>query len=267
MTTEPGPTAKPTGLRRLIAWRVAVPIPGRKLAVPGLLLLLLLCCCCSLTSVLLVPTSDRTPTPTLVAVVADQPAATPVPTTAPTQPAAPTAPVTTKAPAATPTPPPAATAAPSRTTAPTRTPIPTIPPTPLPVIGADVKLGNITWNVLSAKDMGNTLKSDNQFIKSLTTSGRFIAVRYKVTNGGTSELYYQSPDLVDTAKRKFGSSTDAYHWLPDEEECLLQKLNPGITKTCQAIYEIPSDATGLAAQITELGTLLGRPALVDLGLK
>jgi len=147
----------------------------------------------------------------------------------------------------------------------TRTPVPTQTLVPMPVVGADVKIGDITWKVLSAKDAGNVIKSNNQFIKDATTSGTFIVARYQVTNGGSKEVFYQAPDLLDSAKRKFGSSTDVYFFIPDDERCFLQKLNPGITKTCQAAYEVPADAKGLTAQITGLGLLSGS-AQVDLGL-
>ena len=86
-----------------------------------------------------------------------------------------------------------------------------------------------------------------------------------MTNGGSKEVYYQAPDLLDSAKRKFGSSTDVLFFVPKAELCFLEKLNPGITKTCRAAYEVPADAKGLTAQVTGLGLFSGNTQ-VDLGL-
>jgi hypothetical protein len=246
-------SAKPSLLQRLWRWRIGIPLRGRKLAVPGLFLLLLLCCLCTVSTQVFAPPRTPTPSPTSVAAIA-------APTGTPISPAATSAPLPTVAPTVPPPP------APTRTVAPTRTTAPTPSPTPLPIVGSEVKLGNMTWVILAAKDLGSVLKSDNQFTKDVTTSGRFVSVRYRITNGGTSEIYYQTPDLYDSAKRRFGSATNVLTWIPEVEWCIFEKLNPGITKTCTAIYEMPLDAQSLVAQVTELGALLGKNAQVDLGL-
>jgi hypothetical protein len=158
--------------------------------------------------------------------------------------------------------PPAAT----RTRAPTKTPLPTRTPVPLPVVGAEVKVGDITWKVLSAQNLGKLIKSNNQFIKDLKTSGSFVAVRYEVANAGTREVFYLTPDLLDESGRRFGSTSDAIFHIPEDEQCLLEQINPGITKTCQGIYEVPADAAHLVAELTGLKLFAGNTQ-VDLGLE
>jgi hypothetical protein len=147
----------------------------------------------------------------------------------------------------------------------TRTPVPTKTPVPLPVIGDDVKVGDITWKVLTAENLGQVLKSNNQFIDDVKTSGSFVSVRYQVTNGGTAATYYTAPDLLDSTERKFSSSSNVLFFIPDDEQCIFEELNPGISKTCQAVYEVPADAKGLTAKVTGL-SLFGGDEQVDLGL-
>ena len=62
---------------------------------------------------------------------------------------------------------------PEATVAPTPSqPKPTVAPTPLPAVGQDVKVGEGRWKIVSAKDLGNKLKSDNKFVEDKTLTGR-----------------------------------------------------------------------------------------------
>src|SRR5690349_7806626 len=49
----------------------------------------------------------------------------------------------------------------------------TVAPTPIPSVGQDVTVDEMRWKMITAEDLGKTLKSNNQFIKDKSTSGRF----------------------------------------------------------------------------------------------
>jgi hypothetical protein len=133
-------------------------------------------------------------------------------------------------------------------------------------IGDDVLVDEMRWKILSAEDLGNTLKSDNTFIKDLKTSGRFVKVRFEMENRSKDLLNYAGLDLVDSQERSFKNASGALSFIPQEEMCVFENLNPNIVKTCTVIYEIPANASGLHAEVTGLTLLGSAKALIDLGL-
>jgi hypothetical protein len=143
------------------------------------------------------------------------------------------------------------------------------PPTAAPkvlAIGDDVLVDEMRWKILSAEDLGNTLKSDNTYIKDLKTSGRFVKVRFEMENRSKDLLNYAGLDLVDSQDRSFKNASGALSFIPEEEMCVFENLNPNIVKTCTVIYEIPANASGLHAEVTGLTFLGSAKALIDLGL-
>jgi hypothetical protein len=157
---------------------------------------------------------------------------------------------------------------PEATVAPTPSqPKPTVAPTPVPAVGQDVKVGEVRWKIISAKDLGNKLKSDNQFVEDKTTAGRFVQLRFEVENLSKDTLTFAGFDLVDDQDRTFKSASDVFMFIPTAELCVLESLNPNITKTCTAIYEVPANAASLKAKVGDLKLLGNKEALIDLGLK
>jgi len=133
-------------------------------------------------------------------------------------------------------------------------------------IGDDVLVDEMRWKILSAEDLGNTLKSDNTYTKDLKTSGHFVQVRFEMENRSKDLLSYVGFDLVDTQGRSFKNATDAFPFIPQDELCVFENLNPNIVRTCTVIYEVPANAVGLHAQVTDLKLLGSAKELVDLGL-
>jgi hypothetical protein len=143
------------------------------------------------------------------------------------------------------------------------------PPTAAPkamAIGDDVLVDEMRWKILSAEDLGNTLKSDNTYIKDLKTSGRFVKVRFEMENRSKHLLSYAGLDLVDSQDRSFKNANNALQFIPQDELCVFENLNPNIVKTCTVIYEIPANASRLHAEVTGLTFLGSAKELVDLGL-
>lgn len=134
-------------------------------------------------------------------------------------------------------------------------------------VGEDVQVDQVRWKILEASDLGNTLKGKNEFVKDKTTSGRFVQVRFELENLSKDMLSFAGLDLLDDQGRTFKPSSDAFQFIPTEEACVLENLNPNVAKSCTAIYEVPANAAGLKAQVTDLKIVGDASSLVDLGLK
>lgn len=137
---------------------------------------------------------------------------------------------------------------------------------PAPVIGQDVMVDEVRWKILSAEDMGNLLTDENQFTEDLKTSGKFIKVRFEIENRSKDMLSFVGLDLVDNQERSYTRSTNAIMLIDDGETCMLENLNPNITKTCTHIYEVPTDAAGLNADAGDLKMFGGAQTLISLGM-
>jgi hypothetical protein len=145
---------------------------------------------------------------------------------------------------------------------------PTVAPTPISAVGQDIHVGDVRWKVLSVENMGDTLKSDNQFTKDLKTSGSFVKVQFEIENLSKDMLSYGGADLRDDKDRTFTHSSGAIVFIPEEERSLvLSNLNPNIAKTITEIYEVPAGVTGLKFIAGDLEMLGSEETLIDLGLK
>ena len=133
-------------------------------------------------------------------------------------------------------------------------------------VGDDVRVADVRWKVITATDMGATLKSSNTFVKDKTTGGHFVQVQFELENLSKDMLTFAGLDLVDDQGRTFKSSSETFQFIPSEEACVLENLNPNVAKRCTAIYELPSNAAGLKAQVSDLKLVGNASALIDLGL-
>ena len=134
-------------------------------------------------------------------------------------------------------------------------------------VGEDVRVDEVRWHVLSAEDLGDTLSSDNRFVDSKTTAGRFIRVRFEIENLSNDLLTYGGLDLVDNRDREYTSYSESFMFLPDEEECsFIENLNPNIPKICTVIYEVAADAAGLKIVVSDLKIFGSDEKEIDLGL-
>ena len=158
---------------------------------------------------------------------------------------------------------PTVSAAPPTVSPPTSTPVP--PNTNnVPALGDNVMTGNIKWRALALEELGNTLKSDNQFIDDAVTAGRFVRLTVEIDNRGTEPWSYWSPTVLDGQDRTFNTYAEQYYFVPDDQACFFLVLNPGIARTCVEIYEIAGDARDLKIKVTDNGFLFGNEATIGL---
>jgi hypothetical protein len=135
---------------------------------------------------------------------------------------------------------------------------PVIPDSPAPALeesrirkpegnsmGETVSFRDSSWVVIAAKEMGNTLPA-KFFTEEERSEGRYIYVRYKVTNKtNEEEMIAFAPVVRDSRGRKFEAISGIH--LPDNEKTIgLEPLPAGIPKTFSAIFEVAEDSEGLS---------------------
>jgi hypothetical protein len=130
-----------------------------------------------------------------------------------------------------------------------------------------LSVGDIEWRIVDVKSLGNTIKSDNQFIEELKTPGRFVWLEIRVENKGKSLKTIVSPPLFDDQGRAFESSSEAHFHIPkDKNFLILKNLNPNVPLNAVFIYEIPADATSLTLLAGDLDLIGSSEGAIDLGL-
>lgn len=140
------------------------------------------------------------------------------------------------------------------------------PASTLYAVGQDVKVGDVRWKVLEAKDAGNTLPKTD-ITKEKKSNGKYVIVRIEVENQSKDGLSFSSVDIKDDQDRTFQQSTDfdvSMH-IPTDEHCTLEQLNANLPKTCTMIYEVPASAKGFKANVGDLKAFTNDDAWIDLG--
>lgn len=134
------------------------------------------------------------------------------------------------------------------------------------------------WVVVEVKDLGKTLKPTNpDDAPEKKTEGRFIHVRYKVTNTGTRkdiELGWEDPKLVgDSAEYRALEDDEQKAYLPKWSKTMAEEdsthIPAGQTREFHALYDVPPTAKGLRLKAESFKERRGRPVkegYIDLGL-
>jgi hypothetical protein len=129
----------------------------------------------------------------------------------------------------------------------------------------DVVLGHVRWKVIAARKLGNTLKSDNAFVKPKTTPGRFIYVEMEIENKSDEPLTFAERPLYDRRGRRYTTLSDASWYLDKNVVWLLKTINPNVPHTFVQVYEVPDDASGLAVGISNLRFADRKEGVIELG--
>lgn len=121
-------------------------------------------------------------------------------------------------------------------------------------IGDKVDFGDSSWVVLSATDLGNTLRSNNMFLEAVETDGRFISVTFSIQNKTSKEeRIMDDPVLVDSKGREFRPFDRQALYIPKNKKALtLEALPASMTREFYSIYEVAADAVELKFGAREL---------------
>jgi len=131
-----------------------------------------------------------------------------------------------------------------------------------------------TWVVVEAKDLGKVLKATEPGDEDRKADGRFILVRFKISNTGKQVvLLGDDPPLIDDRDRTFETLGDRQkQYLPKGAKTLGEQdsdqIPAGITREFHAIYEVPTDARGLRLKAASFAERRRRQqeGLIELGL-
>ena len=124
-------------------------------------------------------------------------------------------------------------------------------------IGDTVDFGDSSWVVQSARELGSILPKKNLFVKDRTSEGKFIYVRFKVTNRTNEEEQIAfSPAVRDSKGRRYEEMDETEMYLPEGETGItLEALPASLSKTFSAIFEVPKDSEGVVFLARSLGFL------------
>jgi hypothetical protein len=140
-----------------------------------------------------------------------------------------------------------------------------------PVTTSTVKLNeklvfnDCAWVVLEAREMGKSLKPTDFKDQDKTTGGRFIFVRFTVSNTSKQGLSLGNPPvLMDNQDRTFGPLDEPERYLPKDvrTDDISGEIPVGGTHQFLAFYEVADDAKGLRLN----KRLFQEEGFVDLGL-
>lgn len=117
----------------------------------------------------------------------------------------------------------------------------------------------------AASDLGKSVRGKSA--KEETTTGKFVLVRFKVTNTtNKEERVTHTPKLIDAKGREYETWDKQVFHLPVGAEPMGGKsLAAGVEKEFASLYEVPADATGLRFQARGLG-FIHDTKFVDLAL-
>jgi len=83
--------------------------------------------------------------------------------------------------------------------------------------------------------------------------GNFILITFVFTNNGNESANVSDIGLYlyDSQGREFETDTDAAMNLPQDKSIyILDKVNPGLSRTVQTVYPVPPDARGFELEVT-----------------
>lgn len=133
--------------------------------------------------------------------------------------------------------------------------------------GEALKLEDSVWVVVEAKDLGKKVEANTSYGEPKETAGRFVQIRYKVTNTGKKpESVLDPPRLVDDKGRELARLDLESLYVPAKLATLgIELLPPHVEKEYATLFDVPADARGLKLQLRGFG-LLGERRQIELGI-
>ena len=105
---------------------------------------------------------------------------------------------------------------------------------PAAAVGDKVTVGDASWTVNEAilRDSfsGNGI--------SAKPSGQFLIVQAQVTNNGSKAESLVSPKVTDAQGREFETSSDGKVIVANDQNCVLERINPGTSQNCTFVYDV-----------------------------
>lgn len=111
-------------------------------------------------------------------------------------------------------------------------------------------------------------KSGNQYMKNVTTEGKFIVVEAKITNNDSDSRTIDTEmfKVVDDKNREFKVYSKAeLMMILGDKYLFLESVNPGMSRTGTFVFEVPADVTAYSLKVYPgIGFKTGTPQTVKL---
>jgi hypothetical protein len=131
-------------------------------------------------------------------------------------------------------------------------------------IGDTVPVGDVSYKVTGAK---RVRQLPDPYRIDPPMKGNFILITFVFTNNGNEAANVSDIGLYlyDSQNREYETDTDATMNLPQDKSIfLLERVNPGLTRTVQTVYSVPPDAKGFELEVTS-GFWATESARISLG--
>lgn len=129
-------------------------------------------------------------------------------------------------------------------------------------IGEPLTVGDVTWEVTDARQ-ANRLTAD--FMDPV--KGHFVIVDFDFTNDGSEPVTLDnySLALIDSEGRESQVDTDSFLYVPGDRQIFLERINPGVTRQGEVIFEVASGASGFELEAGDTDPFSDENGYVDLG--
>lgn len=131
-------------------------------------------------------------------------------------------------------------------------------------IGDTVPVGDVSYRVTGAK---RVRQLPDPYRIDPPMKGNFILITFVFTNNGNDPANVSDIGLYlyDSQNREYETDTDATMNLPQDKSIfLLDRVNPGLSRTVQTVYSVPPDAKGFELEVTS-GFWATESARISLG--
>jgi hypothetical protein len=134
-------------------------------------------------------------------------------------------------------------------------------------IGQPVTVGDVTWTVTNARQENQLVEQGISQKNAKTQQGNFVVVEFDFTNNGTEALTLdnESLALIDSQGRQSKPSPDTFMYVPQDRRIFLERINPGVTRPGEAIFEVAPGASGFQLQAGDAKMFTDENGYVDLG--
>ncbi|MFQ5493693.1 MAG: DUF4352 domain-containing protein [Candidatus Dojkabacteria bacterium] len=132
--------------------------------------------------------------------------------------------------------------------------------------GEPAKMEDLVWTVVSARDEGDTMRAQNDFLEDcVSTSGKYVSVTFSIKNNSKDAVNLVDINIVDSAGREYEEATTVFS-CTGSTTVFFEKVNPGLTETFTTVFEVPSDAKGLLLQVGNLELFQPQFSYIELGI-
>ena len=134
-------------------------------------------------------------------------------------------------------------------------------------IGQPLTVGDVQWTVIDARQANQLVQPGISSKNAKTVQGNYVIVDFSFTNNGSDAITLdnESLALIDSQGRESKSSAETSIYVPQDQRILLERVNPGVSKQGEAIFEVAPDAAGFQVQAGDAKMFTDQNGYVDLG--